>query len=212
MSALLKVYTNSTHTTEVAHTAENSTTLNGATAVGATSLTLTSTAGMPTQGYVDVDTGANLETLAYYGLSGNVIQIANTGGASKAHASGVAVVQWYYQLPVGDQTNGILNDGTNAAPDANNTATFYCYNAGDQPAQSVSIAVNSSSSADTTSGKADTLVSITSATSGFAASVSPANIAAGGQQQFWVVAEIPSGQSTAGNPQVCEVDISYSSI
>lgn len=213
MSALIKVYTDSGHTSEVAHTTQNATTTNGALAAGATSMTLTATTNWPTQGWLDIVDGVNgNETIAYYGLSGATVNIANTGGLAHLHPTGTTVNQWYYTLPIGDQTNGILNDGSNATPNANNTATFYAYNAGDQAAQSPSIAVNTSASADTTAGKTDTLVSITSATSGFAASVSPANLAAGATQQFWVVAEIPNGQSAAGNPQVCEVDISYQSI
>jgi len=213
MSALLKVYTDSGHTSEVAHTTQNTTTTNGALSAGATSMTLTSTTGWPTQGWLDIIDGTNgNETIAYYGLSGNTVQIANTGGLAFLHPTGTTVNQWYYQLPIGDQVNGILNDGSNATPNVNNTATFYTYNAGDQTAQSPTISVNTTASVDTTAGKADTLVSITSATTGFAASVSPANIAAGASQQFWVVAEIPNGQSAAGNPQVCEVDIAYSSI
>ena len=213
MSALLKVYTDSGHTSEVAHTTQNATTTNGALAAGATTMTLTSTTGWPTQGYLDiVDATNGNETIAYYGLSGTTVNIANTGGLAHLHPTGTTVNQWYYSLPIGDQTNGILNDGTNATPNANNTATFYAYNGGDQTAQNPTIAINTSASADTTAGKADTLVSITSATTGFAASVAPANIAAAAQQQFWVVAEIPNGQSAAGNPQVCEVDLAWQSI
>lgn len=213
MSALLKVYTDSGHTSEVAHTTQNSTTTNGALAAGATTMTLTSTTGWPTQGWLDiVDATNGNETIAYYGLSGNTVNIANTGGLAHLHPSGTTINQWFYQLAIGDQVNGILNDGSNATPNGANTAAFYAYNAGDQTAQSPSIAVNTSASVDTTAGKTDTLVSITSATTGFATSVSPSNIAAGGIQEFWVVAEIPNGQSAAGNPQVCEVDISYSSI
>lgn len=213
MSALLKVYTDSGHTSEVAHTVQNTTTTNGALAAGATTMTLTSTTGWPTQGYLDIVDGTNgNETIAYYGLSGNTVNIANTGGLAHLHPTGTTVNQWFYQLAIGDQVNGILNDGSNATPTVNNTATFYAYNAGDQTAQNPSIAVNTAASADTTAGKADTLVSITSATTGFAASVTPANMAAGAVQQFWVVAEIPNGQSAAGNPQVCEVDLSYQSI
>lgn len=212
MSALLKVYTDSGHTSEVSHTTQNSTTTNGALSAGATSITLTSTTGMPTQGWLDIVDGTNgNETIAYYGLSGNTVTVANTGGLAHLHPTGTTVNQWYYSLAVGDQTNGIINDGTQATPTGSNTSTWYVYNAGDQTAQSPSIAT-SNTSPSTTSGYADTLVSITSASSGFATSVSPSNIAAGGVQQFWVVAEIPSGQSAVGNPQVCVVNLSYSSI
>jgi hypothetical protein len=211
LSAILKVYTDAAHTSEVAHTAQNSTTLNGATLAGATAFTLLSTAGMPTQGFIDIDSAGNLETLPYYGLSGNVIQIARTGGAQFAHANGVAVVQWYYSLAVGDQTNGILNDGSNAGPTVNDTATWYLYNAGDQVAQSISLATQAGAPS-TTQGFTDSVISITSAAAGFATSVSPANLAAGSVQQFWLAAQVPSGQSAAGNPQICQVNISYQSI
>lgn len=213
MSAILKVYTDSAHTNEVAHTTQNTTTVpTGGWAAGATSVTPTSTTGWPTAGFFDIIDGTNgNETIAYYGLSGGTVQIANTGGLAHAHAAGLTVNQWYYQLAVGDQTNGIANDGTNATPDVNNTNTWYAYNAGDQTAQSPTIST-SNSSPSTTQGYADTVVSITSASAGFATSVSPANIAAGAQQQFWVAAEIPNGQSAAGNPQLCVVNIAYSSI
>jgi hypothetical protein len=214
MSALLKVYTDSGHTTEVAHTTISSTTIETGHAASAGDTVLYVTA-LPAaaQGWLDIVDGTNgNETIAYYGATGNTVNIANTGGLAHLHPAGTTVNFWYYQLAVGDQTNGIPNDGTNATPDANNTAAFYAYNAGDQTAQSVSIAVNTSDAADTTAGKTDTLVSITSATSGFASSVTPANITSGSQQEFWVVAEIPNGQSAAGNPQICAVNITYQSI
>lgn len=212
MSAFLKIYTDSAHTAEVAHTTQNTTTLNGAVSAGANSLTLTSTTNWPTEGTLDIIDGTNgNESIPYYGLSGNVVQLGTP--TAFAHATGLTVNQWFYQLAVGDQVNGILNDGTNATPNANNTNTWYLYNAGDQTAQSTTLAVNTSASVDTTAGKADTLVSITSATTGFAASVAPGNIAAAAAAtQFWVVAEVPSGQSIAGNPQICEVDLTYQSI
>lgn len=209
MSALLKVYTDNAHTSEVAHTAQNSTTLNGATSIGATSIVVASTTGWPAQGVIDIDTSTNLETVAYTSVSGTTVNLSSA--LANAHATGVAVVQWYYSLAIGDQTNGILNDGTNATPDVNNTATWYCYNAGTQVAQNISMAT-SNASPSTTSGYTDTVVSITSATTGFAASVTPANLNVGAQQQFWVAAEIPSGQSNAGNPQVCVVNLTYQSI
>lgn len=214
MSALLKVYTDSAHTSEVAHTTQNGTTVaTGGWAAGATSVAVTSAAGWPTQGYFDVIDGTNgNETIAYYGLSGNTVQIANTGGLAHAHAAGLTVNQWYYQLAVGNQSTGIVNDGSNATPDANNTATWYLYNGGDQTAQNITLAT-ASGAPSTTQGFADTLVSITNATSGFAASVSPSNITAGAAAtEFWVVAEIPNGQSAAGNPQICVINISYQSI
>lgn len=214
MSAILKVYTDNAHTNEVAHTTQNTTTVpTGGFAAAATSLTFTAgqLANWPTAGMFDiVDTGKN-ETIAYYGKSGDTIQVANTGGLAFAHAAGVTVNQWYYQLAVGDQTNGIANDGTNATPDVNNTNTWYAYNAGDQTAQSPTLST-SNTAPSTTQGFADTVISIVSATTGFATSVAPANIAAGSQVQFWVAAEIPNGQSAAGNPQLCVLNIAYSSI
>lgn len=214
MSAFLKVYTDSLHTAEVAHTTQNTTTTNGAVSAGGTTLTLTSVAGMPTSGYLDIIDGTNgNETLQYYGLSGNTVNIARTGGLQFLHPSGVTVNQWYYSLAVGDQTNGIPNDGTNAAPNSpTNVGTWYVYNSGDQTAQSPVFATNSGAPS-TTSGFADTLLSITSASAGFAASVSPANIAAGATPtQIWVVAEIPNGQSAAGNPQICVINMTYNTI
>lgn len=209
MSAFLKVYTDSGHTSEVAHTTNISTTLNGATSIGATSIVLTSTTGMPAQGYLDIDTAGSLETVQYTSISGTTVNLAKA--LANAHSNGVTVVQWYYLLAVGDQTNGIVNDGTQASPTGLNTATWYLYNAGDQTAQSPTIATSSGGNS-TTSGYADTLVSITSSTTGFATSVSPSNITAGSTQQFWVCAEIPSGQSNVGNPQICVINITYNSI
>lgn len=211
MPAQLKIFTDAGHTNEVAHTTQNSTTTAGGTqAVGTTSLQVTSTSGMPSQGFVDIDTGGNLETLPY----SSIIDSTHLGLAKAtaiSHASGVAVVQWYYLLAVGDQTNGILNDGSESTPQSANTNTWYLYNAGDQTAQNVSLAT-SNASPSTALGFSDSLISITSASSGFAASVAPANIAAGAQQQFWLVAEVASGQSNVANPQICVVNISYQSV
>lgn len=213
MPAIIKVYTDSAHTAEVAHTAQNSTTLNNGSTlgIGATSLTLTSAAGWPTSGYLDIDTAGNLETIGYYGLSGSVVQLAKATAIS--HANGVAIVQWFYQLAVGDQSLGIVNDGTMATPSSpTNVATWYAYNPGDQTAQSVTLATVSGAPS-TTQGFADTLISITSASAGFAASVSLGNIAAlAASTQFWVVEEIPNGQSAAGNPQLCQISISFTTI
>src|SRR5487761_1142703 len=210
MPAQLKFYTDSGHSSEVAHTAQNSTTTAGSTqGIGTTTLQVTSTASMPAQGYVDIDTSTNLETLPYNSVVDST-HLALAKATAISHASGVAVVQWYYSLAVGDQTNGIANDGTNAAPNGVgvNVATWYCYNAGDQTAQSITLETVSGSP-DTTLGLSDTLISITSATASFAASVTPANLAAGSQQQFWVVAEVASGQSNVANPQICTVNTLY---
>jgi hypothetical protein len=213
MPAILKVYTDNAHSSEVAHTAQNSTTLNngGTLSSGAVSLTLTSVTGWPTSGMLDIDTAGNLETIPYFGLSGSVVQLAKATGIN--HSNGVAVVQWYYQLAVGDQTNGIANDGTNATPNgATNVGTWYVYNAGDQTATSPTFAT-SASSPSTSQGYSDTVISITSISSGFATSVSPSNISAGSQQQIWVCAEIPNAQNPAGtNPQICLINLSYNSI
>lgn len=214
MSAILKVFTDSAHTSEVAHTTLLGTTIQTghAALVGDTTLFLTSVTGAPVQGMLDIIDGANNElAIPFYGLSGNQVQLALTSGLAHAHAAGVTVNVWFYQLAVGDQTNGIPNDGTEAAPAAGNTANWWLYNAGDQTAQSPTLAT-ASGAPSTASGFADTLISITSGSAGFAASVSPSNIAAGATQEFWVVAEVPSGQSIAGNPQVCQLNITYSSI
>lgn len=211
MVVQLKIYTDNAHTNEVAHTTQNSTTTAGGTqAIGTTSLQVTSTTGMPAQGYVDVDTGGNLETLPYSSIIDST-HIGLAKATTISHASGVAVVQWYYSLAVGDQTNGILNDGSENVPTGANTATWYLYNAGDQTAQNVDMAT-SNASPSTVLGFSDTLISITSASSGFAASVSPANLAAGAQQQFWLVAEVASGQSNVANPQICVINVSYQSV
>jgi hypothetical protein len=214
MSAFLKIYTDSGHTSEVAHTTDHSTTISsgsGTVAAGATSLTLTSTTGWPTSGNIDIIDGTNgNETIQYYGLSGTTIQLATATANQHSNAS-ATINQWYYQLAVGDQTNGIPNDGTESTPQAGNTNTWYIYNAGDQVAQSITLAT-SNASPSTSQGYSDTVVSITSSSSGFSTSVSPSNLNAGSSQQFWVCAEIPSGQSAAGNPQLCVINLTYSSI
>lgn len=211
MPAQLKIYTDNAHSSEVAHTAQNSTTTAGGTQpIGTTSLAVTSTAGMPSQGFIDVDTAGNLETLPYSSIIDST-HIGLAKATTIAHATGVAVVQWYYSLAVGDQTNGIINDGTEDVPTGANTNTWYLYNAGDQTAQNVTVAT-SNASPSTALGFADTLISITSSSTGFATSVSPANIAAGSQQQFWLVAEVASGQSNVANPQICVVNVSYQSV
>lgn len=210
MSALLKVYIDAGHTTEVAHTAQNSTTTAGGTqGIGTTSLVVVSTAGMPAQGIVDIDTAGNLETIAYTGLDATHLTLAKATAIS--HASGVAVVQWYYQLNIGDQTNGILNDGTQAAPTGLNTATWYAYNAGDQTALNPVFSVSSASPA-TADGIADTLISITSSGAGFAASVTPANMAAGAVQQIWVAEEVPLGQGNTPGTQIGVLNLVYQSV
>jgi hypothetical protein len=213
MPAIIKIYTDSGHTAEVAHTAQNSTTLNngGTLGIGATALTLTSSAGWPTSGYLDIDTAGNLETIGYYGLSGNVVQLAKATTIS--HANGVAIVQWYYQLAVGDQALGIVNDGTMATPQSpTNVAAWFAYNAGDQTAQSLVLATVAGAPS-TSQGFTDTLLSITSSAAGFAASQSFGNVTAGAAAtQFWVVEEIPNGQSAAGNPQICQISISFTTV
>jgi hypothetical protein len=214
MTAFLKVYTDSGHTTEVAHTTQNSTTISsgsGTVAAGATQLTLTSTAGMPTNGVIDIIDGTNGdETIAYHDLSGSVIQLA-TATAHQHSNSSATINQWAYILAVGDQTNGIANDGSESTPNGSNTNAYYLYNAGDQTAQSPTL-TTSNASPSTTNGYADTLVSTTSSSSGFGTSATPSDIAAGGVQEFWVCAEIPSGQNNINNPQLCNINISYSSV
>lgn len=211
MSALLKVYTDAGHTSEVAHTAQNSTvTAGGTQAIGTTNLQVSSTAGMPSQGVVDIDAGGNLETIAYVGIPDST-HLTLAKATAISHAAGVAVVQWYYALPVGDQTNGVVNDGSQANPTGSNTATWYLYNAGDQTAQSVTLSA-SSSSPSTTSGYADTVISITSSSAGFATSVSPANMAAGAVQQFWIAEEVQQGQGNTPSQQVCVLSFAYQSL
>jgi hypothetical protein len=213
MPAFIKVYTDSAHTSEVAHTTNASATINGTLASGSTSITLTgSLTSWPTAGTIDIIDGTNgNETIEYYGLSGQVIQLAKATGVS--HATGLTVNQWYYQLGVGDQTNGIANDGTNFAPNSpTNVGTWYLYNAGDQNAQNVTVST-SNAAPSTTSGFADTVVSTTSAASGFATSQNLGTINPGATStQIWVAAEIPSGQSIVGNPQLCVINIAYSTI
>lgn len=212
MSAFLKVYTDSGHTAEVAHTAQNSTTTAGGTqGIGTSTLQVSSTSGMPAQGVVDIDTAGNLETLAYTNVV-DTTHLALAHATTISHASGVAVVQWYYTLAVGDQTNGIVNDGTQAIPTGLNTVTWYLYNAGDQTAQSITLAT-ASGAPSTANGFTDTVISITSANSGFATSVTPANMTAGGAvQQFWVCEEVPLGQGNTPSAQVCVLNLAYQSV
>lgn len=213
MSALVKVFTDSGATSEVAHTTNVSATLNGLHNAGSTALTLTgSLAGMPTQGVIDIVDGVNgNETIAYYGLAGQVIQLAKATAFN--HPNTTAVNQWYYSLAVGDQANGIVNDGTNAAPNSpTNVGTWYFKNVGDQTAQGLTASTDNTSPS-TASGFADTLISKTSAGASFATSQTFGDIAAGAAAtQFWIVAEIPSGQNNAGNPQVCKINFAYNSL
>src|SRR5258708_7624348 len=99
MSAFLKLYSDVGHTTEIAHTANVSNSLNGATIIGATQITLNSVVGMPAQGYIDIDTAGLLETVQYTLITGNVLTLAKA--LANAHNSAVAVVQWYYLLTLG---------------------------------------------------------------------------------------------------------------
>jgi hypothetical protein len=209
MSAFLKVYTDSGHSNEVSHTTNINTTLNGAVSSGASSIIVHSTTGMPAQGVLDIIDGSNNETLAYSSIAGTTIYLMTALGHN--HADATTVNQWIYVLAVGDQTNGILNDGSESTPQSGNTGTWYAYNAGDQSAQSPTIST-SNASPSTTSGYNDTVVSITSSTTGFSTSVSPSNIASGAQVQFWVCAQVPSGQSVVGNPQECVINIAYSTV
>jgi hypothetical protein len=212
MSALLKVYTDSGHISEVAHTTQNSTTTAGGVQnIGTTSLQVVSTANMPAQGVVDIDTAGNLETIAYTAIL-DATHLTLAKATAISHASGVAVVQWYYNLVIGDQTNGILNDGSQATPTGLNTATWYLYNAGDQTALNISLSVSSVVPPATADGVADTLVSVTSSGAGFASSVSPTNLAVGAVQQFWIVEEIPLGQGNTPGTQVGVPTIIYQSV
>jgi hypothetical protein len=210
MSAFLKVYTDSGHSSEVEHAADHSTTLNGSVTAGATSIVVTSASGMPVQGTIDIIDGSNNETIAYTNISSNTITLMTA--LAHNHASGVTINQWVYLLTVGDQTNGILNDGSNASENVGtNVGTWYVYNSGDQNAQNP-VFSTSNSSPSTTSGFSDTNISITSISAGFSTSVSPSNIAAGSQQEIWVAALVPLGQSAAGNPQLCNINLSYQSV
>lgn len=209
MSAILKIYSDSGHTTEVAHTTMYATTMSSATA-GATTITLASVTSWPTSGFIDIIDGTNgNEAIPYYGLSGNTINLLKPLAFN--HPSSTTVNNWQYVLNIGDQTNGIPNDGSASTPVAANTATFYMYNSGDQTAQATTLQT-SSASPSTTSGYADTQISVTSSSTGFSQTVTPGNITAGSTVQLWVTALIPSGQSIANNPQQCLINLSYSSI
>lgn len=214
MPAQLKVYSDAGHTTELAHTTNISTTINnaGGYAPGATSITLTSTTGISQTGYIDIIDATNgNETIPYISVVGNVVTLMKA--TLFTHPNSCVVNQWYYALLVGDQVNGIAADGTQSTPTGSNTATWYLYNAGDQQAQSPKINTVATSPPSTASGFADTLLSITSATAGFSNAVTPANMNAGDPPiQFWVCEEIPNGQSTTGNPQVCLLNIAWSSV
>jgi len=212
MVALLKMYTDAGHTSEVAHSPGVSTTTAGGTqTAGTTTLQVASTTNMAPQGVVDIDAGGNLETLPYAAIIDST-HISLAKATTLDHANGVAVVQWYYSLAVGDQATGILNDGSNAAPNGSiNVASWYLYNAGDQTAQSIDLATVSGAPS-TPLGYTDTLLSITNATSGFATSVTPPDLAAGSVRQFWACEEVGTGQSNAANPQACALAISYQSV
>lgn len=212
MVAFLRAYTDSGHTSEVAHSPAVSTTTAGGTQnAGTTTLQVTSTTNMAPQGAIDIDTGPNLESLPYSAIIDST-HLSLAKPTTINHASGVAVVQWYYSLAVGDQVTGILNDGSNASPNGNiNVATWYLYNAGDQTAQSIDLATVSGAPS-TPLGYTDTLLSITNATSGFATSVTPPDLASGGVRQFWACEEVATGQSPAANPQACALAISYQSV
>lgn len=211
MSALLKVYTDSGHTSEVAHTAQNSTVTAGGTQnSGTTSLQVSSTANMPAQGVIDIDTGGNLETIAYTSII-DATHISLARATAINHANGATVIQWYYSLAIGDQTNGIINDGTQSTPTGSNVGTWYAYNAGDQIAQNPAFST-SSASPSTSQGYIDTVISITSSGAGFAATVTPSNIAIGGLQQFWVCEEVPIGQGNTPGTQLCVLNLQYQSV
>ena len=211
MSALIKVYTDNAHTNEVAHTTQNSTTSTGSQGAGTTAFNVVSTANMPAQGIIDIIDGTNgNETIAYLNIASST-QLTLAKATAFTHPNGTTVNQWYYALAIGDQTNGILNDGTQATPTGLNTATWYAYNAGDQTAQNPTF--STVNGAPTTSdGFTDTLISITGSGSGFAASVSPANITVGGQVQFWVCEEVPLGQGNTPGSQVCVLSLAYQSV
>jgi hypothetical protein len=212
MSALLKVYTDVGHTSEVAHTTQNSTTSVGSQAIGTSAFNVVSTASMPAQGIIDIIDGVNgNETIAYTAVASST-QLTLAKATAFLHTGGQVVNQWYYGLSVGDQVNGILNDGTQVTPTGLNTQTWYAYNAGDQTALNITLSVSSVIPPATADGVADTLVSITGSGAGFATSVSPANLAVGAVQQFWVCEEVPLGQGNTPGAQVGVATLLYQSI
>lgn len=211
MSALLKVYTDSGHTSEVSHTTQNATTSTGSQGSGTTAFNVVSTANMPSQGVIDIIDGVNgNETIAYTAVASST-QLTLAKATAFTHPNGTTVNQWYYALSVGDQSTGILNDGSQSTPTGLNTATWYVYNSGDQVALNPTFAT-SSSSPSTAQGAADTVISVTSSGSGFAASVSASNIAIGGVQQIWICEEVPLGQGNTPGSQVCVLNLQYQSV
>lgn len=212
MSALLKVYSDALHTSELAHAPIVSTTTAGGTQnAGTSSLQVASTTNLAAQGVIDIDSGANLETIPYTSIIDSThIQLARVTTIN--HASGVAVVSWFYALPIGDQALGIVNDGSQAAPTSSNVSTYYAYNAGDQTATFCAFSVSSASPA-TQNGANDTLISITSSSAGFVSVVTPANMATGATQQIWVVEEIALGQSNIPSTgQIGVLNLQYQSV
>lgn len=211
MSALLKVYSDAGHTAELAHTTQVATTSVGSQTAGTSAWNVASTTNMPAQGTIDIIDAVNgNETIPYTAVASSS-QLTLAKATAFTHPNGCVVNQWYYALPIGDQTNGLLNDGTQAGPTASNTATYYLYNAGDQVAQNVTL-TTSSASPSTTNGYADTQFSVTSSSTGFASSVSPANMAVGAVQQFWVDEQIPQGQGNTPTAQVCLLNLVYQSV
>lgn len=211
MSAFLKVFTDAGATSEVSHTTQNSQTM-AAGAASDTVITFQATpTGFPAEGVIDIIDGVNgNETIAYYGLSGLTANLASP--LAHLHPAGTTVNQWAYVLDVGDQVNGIPNDGTNSTPNSpTNVGTWYVKNTGDQIAQNV-VAATANISPTTTEGFADTQISKTSASAGFAASVTVGNMAVAAIQQIWIVEEIPLGQSAANNPNQCVIDLTYGSV
>ncbi len=216
MSAFLKIYSDNLHTVELAHNTDIATTINhtGGYAAGATSIVVAN--ALPGYGTIDIIDATNgNETIAYAtptpGVASTTLNLLTP--LAHLHPNNCVVNEWYYSLPVGDQVNGVLNDGTNATPNGIgvNVQNFYLYNAGDQKAQTVTMST-SNVSPSTSQGYTDTLLSQTSATAGFAASLAMGNIASGAQVQFWAVAEVTSGQSFTNNPQACVVNLAYQSV
>ncbi len=216
MSAFLKIYSDNLHTVELAHNTDIATTINhtGGYAAGATSIVVAN--ALPGYGTIDIIDATNgNETIAYAtptpGVASTTLNLLTP--LAHLHPNNTVVNEWYYSLPVGDQTNGILNDGTNATPNGIgvNVQNFYIYNAGDQKAQNTNIAT-SNANPSTSSGYTDSLLSQTSATASFFASLNMGNIASGAQVQFWAVAEVTLGQTIVGNPQLCVVNLAYQSV
>src|SRR6266567_2479384 len=104
MPAFLKIYTDSAHTNEIGHTSLVAALMsNGSTlAAGASQIPVVNGALFPSSGYLDIDSGANLETITYTGVSGNNLVLTKPTAIN--HVDGIVVVNWFYQLTINNQT------------------------------------------------------------------------------------------------------------